>query len=118
MNKVIVAGTRGFNNYNLMCNKLYKFLYNLKDVEIVSGTARVADSLGERYAKQHNLALKQFPANWDKYGKRAGYLRNSQMADYADYLVAFWDGKSKGTSLMINLAKEKGLKVRVVNYEL
>ena len=116
MNKVIVAGTRGFTNYNLMCKKLDTLLCNLKDIEIVSGTARGADSLGEKYAKENNLVLKQFPANWDKYGKRAGYLRNSQMADYADYLVAFWDGESKGTSHMINLAKEKGLKGRVVNY--
>ena len=118
MDKVIVAGTRYFNNYDLICKKLDYFLCNLEDIEIVSGTVSGAYSLGERYAKENNLVLKQFPANWDKYGKRAGYLRNSQMADYADYLVAFWNGKSKGTSHMINLAKEKGLKVRVVYYEL
>lgn len=118
MDKVIVAGTRYFNNYDLMCKKLDYFLCNLEDIEIVSGTARGADALGEQYANEHNLTIKQFPADWDKYGKRAGYLRNNQMADYANYLVAFWDGKSKGTSLMINLAKEKGLKIRVVYYEL
>ena len=118
MDKVIVSGTRYFNNYDLMCKKLDYFLCNLEDIEIVSGTARGADALGEQHANEHNLPIKQFPADWDKYGKRAGYLRNNQMADYADYLVAFWDGKPKGTSLMINLAKEKGLKIRVVYYEL
>ena len=116
INKVIVAGTRYFNDYNLMRTKLDCFLKNLTNVEIVSGAARGADTLGERYAKEHNMQIKQFPADWDKYGKRAGYIRNSQMADYADYLVAFWDGKSRGTLLMINLAKEKGLKIKVVNY--
>ena len=68
MDKVIVAGTRYFNNYELMCKKLDNLLCNLKDIEIVSGTASGADSLGEKYAKEHNLFLKQFPANWDKYG--------------------------------------------------
>ena len=118
MDKVIVSGTRYFNNYDLMCKKLDYFLCNLEDIEIVSGTARGADALGEQYANEHNLPIKQFPADWDKYGKRDRYLRNNQMADYANYLVAFCDVKSKGTSLMINLAKEKGLKIRVVYYEL
>ena len=68
MDKVIVAGTRYFTNYGLMCKKLDTLLCNLKDIEIVSGTARGADSLGEKYAKEHNLFLKQFPADWNKYG--------------------------------------------------
>ena len=117
MNKVIVAGTRYFNDYDLMCTKLDCLLKHPTNIEIVSGAARGADVLGERYAKEHNIQIKRFPADWDKYGKRAGYIRNNQMADYADYLVAFWDGKSRGTLLMINLAKEKGLKVKVINYE-
>ena len=63
MNKVIVAGTRYFTNYGLMCKKLDTLLCKLKDIEIVSGTASGADSLGEKYAKEHNLFLKQFPAD-------------------------------------------------------
>lgn len=87
---------------------------NQTDVEIVSGAARGADALGERYAAERGLAVKQFPADWDRYGRSAGYRRNAEMAEYADAAVVFWDGKSKGSKHMINLAKEKGLPVRVV----
>jgi len=119
MFKVIVAGGRDFADYDLLKSKLDNFLvdrYKYGLVEIVSGTARGADKLGEFYAKRSQLALALFPADWDLYGKSAGYKRNAQMADYADALVAFWDGKSRGTMHMINLAKSAGLHVRVVNY--
>lgn len=114
--KVIIAGSRDFNNYALLKDKLSTILSTQTDVEIVSGTANGADKLGERYAKENNLPVALFPADWDKYGKKAGYLRNKQMAEYADALVCFWDGKSKGSKLMIELATELGLKVRVVRY--
>ena len=114
--KVIVAGTRTFDDYELLKSKLDFFLKNQTDVEIVSGTARGADALGERYAAERGLAVKQFPADWDRYGRSAGYRRNAEMAEYADAAVVFWDGKSKGSKHMIDLAKEKGLPVRVVLY--
>ena len=83
--KVIVAGGRDFNDYELLKSKLDYILQNkLPDVEIVSGAARGADSLGERYAKENNLGLHRKPADWDTYGKSAGYRRNAEMADYAD----------------------------------
>lgn len=118
LNKVIIAGGRDFNNYALLQEYVDKFLstYSSDSIEIVSGNARGADKLGERYAKEHNLPVKLFPANWDKYGKRAGYLRNQEMADYANMLIAFWDRKSKGTNHMINIAKKAGLIVKVVYY--
>ena len=117
MFKVIVAGGRDFNNYDLLKSKLDILLSNFDcDVQIVSGTARGADKLGELYAKKSKLSLALFPADWEFYGKSAGYKRNAQMADYADALVAFWDGKSRGTMHMINLAKSAGIHVRVVNY--
>ncbi len=116
MFKVIVAGSRTMRDYNLLRRKLDQLLSRQTDVEIVSGTANGADKLGERYAKDREYALKQFPADWEKYGKRAGYLRNAQMADYADALVAFWDAESKGTMHMIELAKAKGLKIVVVKF--
>jgi hypothetical protein len=116
MFKVIVAGGRDFADYDLLKSKLDNLLVNRDPVEIVSGTARGADKLGEFYAKRSQLAVALFPADWDLYGKSAGYKRNAQMADYADALVAFWDGKSRGTMHMINLAKSAGLQVRVVNY--
>ena len=116
MFKVIVAGGRDFNNYDLLKSKLDILLANRSPIEIVSGTARGADKLGELYAKKSKLSLALFPADWEFHGKSAGYKRNAQMADYADALVAFWDGKSRGTMHMINLAKSAGIHVRVVNY--
>lgn len=119
MFKVIVAGGRDFADYDLLKSKLDNLLVNRDPVEIVSGTARGADKLGEFYARTSKLDLALFPADWKPNGvfdKSAGYKRNAQMADYADALVAFWDGKSRGTMHMINLAKSAGLQVRVVNY--
>ncbi len=115
--KVIVAGTRTFDDYELLKSKLDFFLKNQRGVEIVSGTARGADQLGEWYANERGLAVKRFPADWELYGKSAGYRRNAQMAEYADAAVIFWDGISRGSRHMINLAKEKGLPVRVVLYK-
>lgn len=114
--KVIIAGGRGFNDYKFLFEKCENILSKQKDVEIVSGTARGADELGEKYAKEKGFKLKQFPADWDKYKKGAGYIRNKQMAEYADSLIAFWDGKSKGTKHMIDLAKEHNLKIRIIKY--
>lgn len=120
MIKVIIAGTRDFNDYAFLKKNVDYFLQginpNNEEIEIVSGNARGADKLGERYAKEHNLPVKLFPANWNKYGKRAGYLRNQEMADYADVLIAFWDEKSKGTKHMIDIAKKQDLTVIVVGY--
>ena len=122
MIKVIIAGTRDFNDYAFLKKNVDYFLQginpNNEEIEIVSGNARGADKLGERYAKEYNLPVKLFPANWDKYGKRAGYLRNQEMANYADVLIAFWDEKSKGTKHMIDIAKKQDLTVIVVGYEL
>lgn len=116
MSRVIVAGGRDFNNYQLLRDKLDYYLQNLPDIEIVSGGAKGADALGERYAEENAYPLKIFPADWDNLGKRAGFVRNSEMAEHADYLIAFWDGKSRGTKHMINIAKRVGLKVKVVIY--
>jgi hypothetical protein len=107
--KIIIAGSRTYNDYELLkrvCDETLSLI-----TEIVSGTANGADKLGERYAKEKGYPIKQFPADWNKYGKSAGYIRNKQMAEYADALIAFWDGKSKGTKHMIDLAKLNNLKI-------
>jgi hypothetical protein len=114
--KVIIAGGRDFSDYQLLVEKCDKYLANKTNIEIVSGTAKGADSLGERYAKERGYSLKTFPADWAAFGKRAGYLRNEQMANYANALIAFWDGESRGTKHMIDIATEKGLLVKVVPY--
>ena len=112
--KLIIAGGRNFTDYDLLKTKIDRILSNTESVEVVSGGARGADALGERYAKERSHSCTIFPADWDKYGRGAGYIRNKQMAQYATHLIAFWDGKSKGTKHMITLANEYALKVRVV----
>jgi hypothetical protein len=115
--KIIIAGTRTFNDYELLKTKMDSFLANIKqDIEIVSGGAKGADSLGERYAAEKGYMIHKKLAEWDRYGKSAGYIRNEEMAKYADKCVVFWDGQSKGTKHMIDLAKKYGLDTRVIRY--
>ena len=118
--KVIIAGSRGFSNYKLLreqCNKFLREKRKTNNIVVVSGHARGADTLGEKYAQDEGFALEIYPAQWDKFGKRAGYRRNEQMAEVADALIAFWDGSSRGTKHMIDIMNEKNLLVRVVEYE-
>lgn len=110
--KVIVAGSRSFTDYELLCATLD----NMKISTIISGAARGADKLGERYANHRGIPVEQFPAQWDKYGARAGFIRNGEMAENADALVAFWDGLSSGTKHMISVAKAQGLPVEVIRF--
>lgn len=114
--KVIIAGGREFSDYDKLCVSCDKILSNQTEIEIVSGTARGADKLGEKYANERGYPIKQFPADWNLFGKSAGYKRNAQMADYADALIVFWDGKSKGTKHMIDLAKKVGLNIKIIKY--
>ena len=118
--KVIIAGSRGFSNYKLLreqCNKFLREKRKTSNIIVVSGHARGADTLGEKYAQDEGFTLEIYPAQWKKFGKRAGYRRNEQMAEVADSLIAFWDGSSKGTKHMIDIMNEKNLLVRVVEYE-
>lgn len=111
--RVIIAGSREFDNYQLLeqiCDELLKG----KEVNILCGMARGTDMLGFRYAKERGYKILKYFANWNKYGMAAGPIRNKEMANNADMLVAFWDEKSKGTKNMINIAKRKNLKVIVI----
>lgn len=118
--KIIVAGGRSFNNYDLLEQKLDYYLSNKinegYDIVIISGTAKGADSLGEKYAINKGYEIERFPANWDKYGKSAGYRRNVDMANVADACIVFWDGTSPGSKHMIDIANTKRLALRIVNY--
>lgn len=117
--KVIIAGTRSFADYSLLrsaCDKYLSQKGQTHDIIIVSGTARGADKLGEQYARERDYQVQPFPADWEKNGRAAGYMRNADMANYSDALIAFWDGQSKGTRNMIETARKKGLAVRVINY--
>jgi hypothetical protein len=116
MLKIIIAGSRNFNDYNLLEQKVDFYIGENQDIEIISGTARGADKLGERYAINKELKLKRFPADWQKYGKKAGYLRNKEMAKYASHAIIFWDGKSKGTGHMIELCKKYNINYRIIRF--
>lgn len=105
--RLIIAGSRYFNNKELLFKEVDKIMQ--PNTEIVSGGAKGADKLGELYAKEHNLKLTVFSADWDKYGKSAGPIRNEQMASYVTHCILFWDGKSKGSMSMRNLAKKYNL---------
>lgn len=118
--RVIIAGSRTFcteEHYKRLQAQMDALIceFGMPD-EIVSGAARGADRLGERYAKENQIPIKSMPADWDTYGKSAGYLRNKDMAEYGTCLVAFWDGESKGTMHMIKLAGDKGLDVVLTTF--
>lgn len=117
MFRVIIAGGRDFSDYSLLSKTMDNVLTNiLDDITVICGKARGADTLGERYAKERGYAVQYFPADWNRYGKVAGYIRNTMMANNADALVAFWDGQSPGTRHMIQTAQSLGLKTRVKAY--
>ena len=121
MTRVIIAGSRNFNDQDLFDNFVNDILcdYDTEELEIVSGCCTGADRMGEEYAEEWGIKLAEFPAYWNKYGKSAGPKRNEQMAKYASdadhgILIAFPLGESKGTQNMIKLAKQYGLEVYVL----
>jgi len=118
MIKLIIAGGRDYTSLNDM---EWEFIlhfseYDNDQVEIVSGMARGADSVGIELAKKYDLVVHEYPALWNTHGKSAGYKRNTQMAENATHLLAFWNGESKGTGHMIDIARRRGLEVIVVTY--
>lgn len=113
--KVIIAGSRTFNNYDLLEKVLQE--ENLIIEEIVCGGARGADTLGAEWAKKNGVPIKYFNAEWDIYGRAAGTIRNHQMGDYADYLIAFWDGKSRGTKDMIDYMQQLGKHGKIILFK-
>lgn len=127
--RVIIAGSRDFDDFPKLMNSCNDILFKITEqhndldkIRIVSGAARGADQLGEQYAKLVGYEVSKFPADWDGLGKRAGYVRNDEMAKYAmensnyGVLIAFWDGKSKGTKHMIDLAEKNGLELHIVSF--
>jgi len=114
--KLIIAGSRDFNNKKLLFSKVDEIKNSLNISEIVSGTANGADTLGEQYAQENNLKCTEFPADWNLYGKGAGHIRNKNMAEYSDYCIVFWNGYSKGTKNMIQTMKKLNKPVITINY--
>jgi hypothetical protein len=110
--RVAVIGSRGFADYD----RMVKTLNNIKITEIVSGGAKGADSLGEKYANEKEIPTNIFLPDWEQFGKNAGFLRNVDIIENCDLVVAFWDSESKGTLHSINLAKEKNKRVLIIEY--
>ena len=107
--RTIIAGSRSVTDYSLLLKAIKDSGFDITTV--ISGAAPGADSLGEWYAQEHNILLEVYPAKWNLYGNSAGYIRNKEMADVADACIILWDGSSKGSLHMNNLAVEKGLRL-------
>lgn len=134
MYKLIIAGGRDFNDEAVLVEAFNTYLdkYELEDseVEVISGTAKGADSLGAELARHNNIAVKEFPAQWQDmsdpcvpkqnsygtYNALAGMKRNKQMGEYADGALIFWNGKSTGTKDMINQMISLRKEVVVIRY--
>lgn len=118
--RVIIAGGREFNDSELLSTVLEEWIkeseYAYDEIKVLSGMANGADALGYQFAKDRNIEIEEYPAHWDLYGKSAGPVRNQDMANNADGLIAFWDGKSKGTKNMIEEAKRRNLDIKIVHY--
>lgn len=109
--RVIIAGSRSIKDIALVEAAVSESGFAVS--QVVSGTATGVDLLGEQWAARRRIPVARFPADWDRYGKRAGHIRNRKMAENADALVAIWDGVSKGTANMIEQASAMGLKVHI-----
>lgn len=119
--RMIVAGGRNYSNQNIV----NYYIDRVKDVcdsrglnlVIVCGMATGADTLGRNYAISNGLEVLEFPADWNRYGKSAGYIRNKEMGDVADSAIVFWDGRSKGSKLMIDIMHELKKPVVAISYD-
>jgi hypothetical protein len=111
--KLGIVGSRKFNDFDFLTEKLKE----IKDItEIVSGGAVGADKFGELYAKLNNIPTKIFKPEYSKYGKRAPYLRNIEIVENSDIIIAFWDGKSPGTKLTIDICEKQKKKIIIHKY--
>lgn len=111
--RVIIAGSRTITSEIDVIKAVEASGWHKEITQVICGGADGADRLGKDFAEANGIPIRMFTPNWDKYGKKAGVLRNVQMANHADALIAVWDGKSKGTKHMIEIALIKGLKLFV-----
>ena len=117
--RIIIAGGRDFDDYSLLQSKCLPIIERLMadyEVIIMSGHAKGADILGERFAEEHGLKFEVYPADWKAHYRSAGFRRNEQMGDIANGLIAFWNGESHGTKHMIEYARSKEVDVNVFSY--
>lgn len=118
--RILVAGCRFYENYQEAEAYIDFCLQNINKAAaliFVSGGCCGADRLGERYAENHGYAIERYPADWERYGKAAGPIRNQQMVDACDYVICFWDGKSRGTKSTIDFACTAKKPIRIKRIE-
>lgn len=109
--RTIIAGSRTATKYSNLLKVLEGVSW--KPTVVLSGTARGADRLGEQWAEKNGIEIERYPADWETHGKRAGFIRNAEMVKNAEALIALWDGESRGTKHIIDLATKHGLFVHV-----
>jgi len=112
--KIGVIGSRGFNDYKLLKDTLDEYLNDV--FLIVSGGAVGADSLGEKWANENSVKTLIIKPDWNKYGKSAGFIRNTDIVENSDIIIAFWDSLSRGTEDSIKKAREMGREVKIIYY--
>lgn len=113
---IVIAGCRYYGNYTEAKKYIDKCICNIKNTYnliFISGNCIGADKLGERYAKENGFAIEIYPAEWKRYGKKAGPIRNKIMANKGDYFICFWDGKSKGTKSLISFVTALKKPIRI-----
>ena len=119
--RIIVCGGKDFSDKEMMYGVLNEIYDQYPEAEIISGHAKGADMIAEEYALNYRHNLKVFEADWKRYGRGAGPIRNREMLKYAGegnpIVIAFWDGKSRGTANMIRLAKNAGVEYIIKMYE-
>lgn len=114
--RIVIAGCRDYTDYEAAKAYIDHCIANIRNentIVIVSGGARGADALGERYAKENGFQIERYLADWNKYGRFAGPRRNKIMAQASDYVICFWDEKSRGTRSMIECARKLGKPIRI-----
>lgn len=117
----MIAGGRDFDNYQYLSESVDEFINKTfpgEEIVVVSGTARGADKLVEVYAESNGYVVERYPADWNKYGRSAGFRRNEQMMEVADAAIMFWDGESHGTKHDIELSQKKGIPYEVKYYKI
>lgn len=109
-----IVGSRGFDNENLLTKTLLPYIFNI--TVVISGGAYGADKMGEAWAISHGIDTMIFLPDWNKHGKRAGFIRNEDIINNSDFVIAFWDGQSRGTQHSISLCEKYKKPYLIVKY--
>ncbi len=113
--KLAIVGGRDFEHYGRLCAVVCQY-FHCGELTIISGGARGADALAKDFARDHKLSYVEYPADWNKHGKAAGFIRNQHIVDACDVVLAFWDGKSRGTKDTLNKAAKAKKSTFIIYY--